>query len=244
MSNPKLYTGGRAPGLILPTYEQARATKPTQTVRATDLFPSSGGAYERTTNLNGHGDQATFRVYTSGDPTSGLEVTIDRATGVVADDSNGVVVTFTSGALDATFSAADKTLEIEALNSTNLGALRAELNGITGLSAPTTAFFGSGAAADAWDRGTADTVTTGGRRDRWSIFRVQIQPNTSSGANGAARHAGNIYLGDAVPSNDAGSEIMTEEPYIGVLPPGDDIWLRSSQTTDRTGSVALWVVEP
>ena len=240
MSQPNISPYGQpAPG-GLPLHAKA-----TMTVHASDLFPTtaSSGAYEKTDGLNGFGEQATFRVYTDGDPTSGLEVHIDRGTGVEAARSNGIAVTFSAGALDATYTPADKTLEITAQNATNLGALRTELNGITGLTSAATDFFGSGAAADAWDRGTADTVTAGGGGDRWAWFRITMRPQDVNTTEGRRHNSAHVVLGTAAPANnDAADHVVDYQPYVGVLPPGEEIYLRSTRAADHPGSVALWVI--
>ena len=247
MSNPTLHArhGARRTGGLIPPLEQVLLTKPTMTAGATDLFPSNGGAYEKTDDFHGFGAQATFRVYTSGDPDSGLEVHIDRGTGVQAGDSNGIAVTFTAGALDATYTPADKTLEIVAQNATNLGALRTELNGITGITSAATDFFGSGAAADAWDRGTADTVTAGATDDRWCVFRAKIRPADSSSTDGRRQNSGWCFVGTVAPSaGDRDGELVAQnESYVAVVPPGEEIYLGSTRSQDHEGSIALWVIE-
>ena len=228
MSNPRLL-GGPYPGAF--PYHAA----PTKTVYASDMFPASGGSYEKTDGHNAFGDQAYFDMYgmDSGARIAGqgLRVTLGRGTGRQAMESSDYVVTISRGTRAASFDDTARTVTIVATATSTLAQMKTTIDAVAGLSS---AYFGGedGTATAESAAAAFTTRTDFATADKYAWFRV-----TSDGD-------GVMFLGTAVPSDNSGSAFIPgNTPIIGMLPPGDELWLRSLSTTDVDGSVEIWEVE-
>ena len=196
--------------------------------RAADAVLYEDGLFDTDWELkpiDARGAQATFDILATGQTDQGLRITLGRGTGRIAEDSNGYLVEFASGAVDAALDDSARTITLTIQASTTLAGLKTELDAVTGL---TSAYFGG-------ETGTNDPTATAGRtvggtRDLVGWLRIFV-PSANEGL---------LKFGTAVPTTEPGSRLVSRVGWEGVLPRSQRIYTKRGGSNDVPASIEIW----
>ena len=196
-------------------------TKPPDYKRGT---LSSSTTWAAISSARAYGRQARFDILSDGETDQGLRVSLLRAA-AAAEVSNGYAVTLTLGsARSVTVTNTTKTIAIVVTASTTMAQLKTAIDANSNLGS---AYFGGGGGTDATDaQEVADSA--GGIEDQWAFVRIRCQGDLW------------IAMRTAVPTNlNNASMCKAEYPNDFMLPPGDQVYLRS-RTGTVLSSIELW----
>ena len=213
-----------------------------------DSFVSAIAYNEMLENVAGSsvaGKQATFDLYgrigrnidsevrTNG----GLRITVAAsiANGL---DGNGItiesVLTESGGpANGARYNASLKRLTIYARLNVRTTFIRGRVNSVSGFNSVT---FGTHSNSDGVGFTNGPKHFSGGlnkfyQLERGKLFRINLENDAW------------IYYGNSAPANDDFSRYIHAGTTVGILPYGEELYVKSTHSTERAGSIESWILD-